>query len=84
MRLLDGEEEPETIRYMAYSQAIEEVFGKLGFRRRKRVGWCFENMIKTLFPSGNFTGVRAIGDFNLSDNDSTSESSKSSVNMLVD
>ena len=52
MRLLDGEEEPETIRYMAYSQIIESVFGKLGSRRRKRVGWCFNNMVNTLFQSG--------------------------------
>ena len=70
---------PEEKRFMAYKAAIEKTYGKLGWRNRKRVGWCFENMTKTTFPSENFTGFRSIEHVHSSEVESSSSDNDSSV-----
>ena len=73
---------PEEKRFTAYKEAIEHSYGKLGWRNRKRVGWCFENMTKTAFPSENFTGFRNFSEVHTSDFESSSSDDDSSVILL--
>ena len=83
IRMLDDDEPAEKKRHMAYRQGIFEAYGKLGFKRRKRVGFCFSTKVKSAFPSDFYTGFRGIGENN-SESDSTSDNSRTSVIQLSD
>ena len=58
--MLDDDEFAEKKRHMAYTQGIFEADRKLGFRRRKRAGFCFSAKVKSAFPSDYYTGFRGI------------------------
>ena len=73
VRLLDDDEPAEAKRLMAYQQGIYEVYGRLGFRRRKRVGYCYQRAVRQAFTSNFFRGFRAVAE-----NDSSSDSSSDS------
>ena len=52
---------PEARRLRCYQEGIRLHYkGRLGKGVRKRVGWCFESMVKTTFPNPNneYTGFR--------------------------
>ena len=78
IKLLDDDEPAEAKRHMAYTKGIFESYGKLGFRRRKRVGFCYDRMVKSTFPSNFYTGFRGNPDSDSSDN--SSSISRKSVN----
>ena len=72
--MLDDDEPVKKKRLMAYQQGLFEVYGKLGFRRRKRVGFCYQRAVREAFTSNYFTGFRAVPE-NSSSSDSISDSS---------
>ena len=62
-KLVSLDARPERKRFMAYQAAIRSHYrGRLGRGVRKRVGYCFENLVKTTFPDVNneYTGFRPI------------------------
>ena len=51
----------EQKRFIAYKRAIKEEHGRLGDGNRRRVGYCWENLVKSTFPSEEYTGFVPTG-----------------------
>ena len=61
---------PKQKRFRCYRDAISKRWGYLGWQKRKRCGWCFENLVRCELPSKIFTGFKS----GLADEDSDEES----------
>ena len=51
----------EQKRFIAYKRGIKEEHGRLGDGNRRRVGYCWENLVKSTFPSEEYTGFVPTG-----------------------
>ena len=71
----------KTSRYNAYREAIAIAYGYLGFKNRKRVGWCFENVAKTAFPSAEYTGFRNAQHLEASSDDESTDDQNSITDL---
>ena len=62
-------------RFACYQDTIRETYKrKIGRRKRIRMGWCFQNIVKPAFPSEEYTGFIAItGDTTSTSDTSTQE-----------
>lgn len=71
----------------------EEVYGistchqnfeldKVGYGNRKPVGWCFETLTKSTFPSSNYIDFRGISEVGNLNEESTSSSGDLSAILL--